>query len=122
MELHARYLKRYASFSFAILSVLKGDVIMGGGNAAYNLRKMAPRILIAFIGVQLSFFLSSLMIDIFNGLGSGVANLFYQIADANNVPIVDTTAIQGGQLRQVPLALGSGAAAGLLLSGGGIAG
>jgi len=89
---------------------------MGGGNAAYNLRKMAPRILIAFIGVQLSFFLSSLMIDIFNGLGSGVANLFYQIADANNIPIVDTTAIQGGQLGQgaAILGLGTAAAAGIL--------
>ena len=98
---------------------------MGGGNAAYNLRKMAPRILIAFIGVQLSFFLSSLMIDIFNGLGSGVANLFYQIADANNIPIVDTTAIQGGQLGQgaAILGLGTAAAAGILTTaaaGGGI--
>ncbi|NBU34357.1 hypothetical protein EB118_12865 [bacterium] len=60
---------------FAILFVVFGQAIGGGLVDAYTARKAMPRILIVAILINISYFLSAILIDITNVLGAGVGTL-----------------------------------------------
>lgn len=45
------------------------------GGEAYAVKKMAPRLILVAIGIQLSFYISAFVVDIFNILGAGVGEL-----------------------------------------------
>jgi len=51
------------------------------GNQAYAVQRMLPRLAIAAVGIQFSFVISALMVDIGNVLGAGIAQLFGSIND-----------------------------------------
>jgi|GEM_PF-5348846 len=45
------------------------------GGDAYAVKKMAPRLILVTIGIQLSFYIAAFVVDIFNILGAGVGQL-----------------------------------------------
>jgi hypothetical protein len=59
---------------FFILVYLQ--ITAGSSNNAYSVRKIAPKIVFATIAIQLSYFIGSFLIDLFNILGLGVAQFF----------------------------------------------
>ena len=53
---------------------------------AYQIKRMLPRLLIASIAVQISFFISGVLIDIFNILGEGIGSLLLAPLKDANIP------------------------------------
>lgn len=49
----------------------------------YTIKKILPRLIIAVIGIQLSFFVAQVLVDFSNVLGSGIQNFFEVTADIN---------------------------------------
>jgi uncharacterized membrane protein YgcG len=60
---------------FALLFIVFGQAIGGGLVDAYTAKKTMPRILVAAILINLSIYICALLVDIFNVLGSGIAQL-----------------------------------------------
>ncbi len=60
---------------FGLLFIVFGQAIGGGLVDAYTAKKAMPRILAAAIGINLSFFLVALIVDVFNVLGTGIGQL-----------------------------------------------
>ena len=61
--------------AFALLFIVFGQAIGGGLVDAYTAKKAMPRILVAAIGINLSFFVVAATVDIFNVIGSGIGRL-----------------------------------------------
>ncbi len=60
---------------FALLFIVFGQAIGGGLVDAYTAKKTMPRILVAAILINLSIYICALLVDIFNVMGSGIAQL-----------------------------------------------
>lgn len=110
------------AFLFIVFSQLTGV-----GISNYGVKKMLPRIVVAAILVNLSYFISQLAIDISNILGYSIRNVFdaitHQVVDAQGgSSAADASVLAGGDkgfvaLAGVVLAIGAtGAAIYLLLS------
>lgn len=94
-------------FVIAFLIIIYSQVTSAGINS-YGLRKMLPRLVIAAVLVNVSFFVSSLAIDISNFLGYALYSLFESIfATLGTFPSeLNLTTITLAAIGGVPLALG----------------
>ncbi len=63
----------------AFILVVLYSQITGFGVSNYGIKRVLPRIIVAVIMVNLSFFISSLLVDISNIIGSGIVNFFTSI-------------------------------------------
>ena len=80
---------------FAILFVVFGQAIGGGLVDAYTAKKAMPRILIVAILINISYYLSAIMIDVTNVIGAGIGTLItapLRASDAYNFSIGGGTA------------------------------
>jgi hypothetical protein len=66
---------------------------------AYTIKKVLPRILIAAIGISLSWQMAQFLVQLSNDLGNGVANLIYapflKTAQGGNIIVNQTTGLAG---------------------------
>lgn len=90
--------------------------LTGAGVSNYGVKKMLPRLVIAAILVNVSFFITQLAIDISNILGYSIRTVFSSITNS----IVQTDSVQAVIEGASPVASGEGFAgvAGLILAGG----
>jgi len=85
------------------------------GNQAYVVQRMLPRLVIATIGIQFSFVLSALMVDIGNVLGAGIAELFNSI-NQEVISGIDDGTLKDSLVPDGTLGQGVGAGIGYVLS------
>ena len=66
-------------FVISLLVVIIGQLIGGGLFSNYNIKKLAPKIILIAIAINTSFYLISIMIDISNIIGSSLYEAFKSI-------------------------------------------
>jgi len=129
------YMRNLANIAFVIaFMIIIYSYLTSAGISNYNLKKMLPRLIIAAILVNLSYYLCALAVDISNTLGASIAKMFtdlrHQIFHIDN----DTWnggsdllsweslsgAILGGSVATLGAAIGIGSV--IAATGGSIAG
>lgn len=91
----------------AFIVLIYMQITVGSSNNAYNVRKIAPSLVMVAISIQLSFFICSILIDLFNILSLGVT----QILTASIVSSSGSTAV-------IPEGLGNNAIYAAVLGSG----
>lgn len=66
------------AFALVFMVAVLGQALSIGVFDAYTFRKLIPRLVIAAVAVQVSFYLAAILIDIFNALGAGIGTLMLQ--------------------------------------------
>ncbi|MEP6710466.1 MAG: hypothetical protein ABJA64_02000 [Candidatus Saccharibacteria bacterium] len=75
-------MRNFANIAFVIAFMLViYSYLVGGGLSNYNLKKMLPRLIIAAILVNISYWICAIAVDISNILGQSVQDLFMQMRD-----------------------------------------
>lgn len=82
--------------------------------SAYNIRKMLPKLVVAVIAIQLSWYLGKFVIDLSNDFGKGIADLMYAPFNPVDVSNIESSL---GRLGGGALTLGSLFSLGLLTVG-----
>lgn len=127
------YMKNIANIAFVIvLLIIIYSQITSFGISNYGIKRMLPRLLIAAILVNLSYYITALSIDISNSLGASIANAFknlrLQIFHMNNDTMSSNLlsweslsgAILGGSVATLGAAIGVGSV--IAATGGSIVG
>lgn len=81
---------------------------------AYTVKRIAPRLGVAAIGIMLSFFVSAIVIDLFNVAGQGMYTLMTSTLEGQGI----TTTLEGSLAQWATLVGATGAAAVAIYSGG----
>ncbi|MBQ8985556.1 hypothetical protein IJ076_03400 [Candidatus Saccharibacteria bacterium] len=106
-----KYFQGVTNIVFVIfLLVIVLSQITGIGISNYGVKKALPKLIIAAILVNLSFYICSLAVDVSNIFGAGIRGLLESIAESTSGGMAPT-ATTGVQLSQMYSALASGAAA-----------
>lgn len=81
-----QYMRNFANVGFVLVfMVIIFSQLTSTGISNYGVKKMLPRLVIAAILVNISFFISQILVDLSNILGFGIRDLFDSIAsEANN--------------------------------------
>jgi hypothetical protein len=83
------------------------------GAESYTVKRVLPRIIIAAILIQFSFLLCSLLVDVGNVVGTGIAGIATQVAKGANV---DGSSDPEGIAKAISLALTGAGAAGIAIA------
>jgi hypothetical protein len=123
------YMRTFANVAFVIVFlIIIFSQLVGVGVSNYGVKKLLPRMVVAVILVNISFFISQLAVDVSNILGFSIKNVFDSIStsintssiqtalQASNSPIGNSTTGQGfsGVVGTV-LVIGTATAAGYAL-------
>lgn len=95
--------------------------LTGVGLNNYGIKKVLPRLIIAAILVNLSFFITSILVDVSNIIGSGITNFFNDIIVDINID-EQLTNINWSSLASYLTGIGGAAAAAFFLADKGIGG
>ena len=99
-----------AAFIIAFLAIIYSQVT-GAGISSYGVKKMLPRLIIAAVLVNMSYFICQIMLDLTQILGTSLKGLLDGISANNKIPTWDTLTndILGGTGITVGLAVAGGA-------------
>ncbi len=90
----------------------------------YSVKKLLPRLIIAGIGIQLSWFLITELINVFNILGNGISGLimspFTYVNETSGAPVVTSLTVDTNLRDILPTSTagGQGVMAGIVIAGG----
>lgn len=113
-----KYFQGVTNILFIVfLLVVVFSQITGVGITNYGVKKALPKLIIAAVLVNLSFYICSLAVDVSNIFGEGIRGLFENIAESTSGSIEGVTASSRVALSEMHQAIGSGAA---LAIGGGL--
>ena len=113
-----KYFQGVTNILFIIfLLVVIYSQITGVGISNYGIKKALPKLIIAAVLVNLSFYICSLAVDVSNIFGNGIRGLFESIAESTSGGM--TTGIGGSSLSDMYSGLANGTA--VAIAGGAIA-
>jgi hypothetical protein len=118
-----KYMQAFANVAFVIVFlIIIYSQLTGAGISSYGLKKLIPRLIIAALLVNLSYFISSIAVDISNVLGYSLQDIFITMrnglvgSEGNNWDLISWESLGGFALAGGTLAAAGGAAAFLAIS------
>lgn len=106
-----KYFQGVTNILFIVfLLVVVFSQITGVGITNYGVKKALPKLIIAAVLVNLSFYICSLAVDVSNIFGEGIRGLFENIAESTSGSMEGITASSGVALSEMHQAIGSGTA------------
>lgn len=100
-------MRNFANIAFvmAFLIIIYGQLV-GGGLTNYNIKRLLPRIIVAAVLVNISYWICAVAVDLSNIFGHGIQNLFINMRDYAEVDEnknitwaqVATVALSGGAI------------------------
>ena len=111
--------RNFANVMFAIgFLVIIYSYLVGGGFSGYDLRKIIPRVVVAAILINISFWICSVAVDISNIIGVSLQDLLINIRE-NSVAVDENRNVGWGELTTYILSGGTIGALGFLAATGG---
>jgi hypothetical protein len=118
-----KFMQAFANVAFVIVFlIIIYSQLTGAGISSYGLKKLLPRLIIAALLVNLSYFISSIAVDISNVLGYSLQDIFITMrnsligSEGNNWDLMSWESLSGFALAGGTLAVAGGLSAFIAVS------